>query len=103
MSHTPDLRRFLYDNGFFVANEKFVFENDKLYAVLTATYTGEKIAYDEIDILLGYGYKNRLGDAAFADYVARTLFHLKNKFHSTDKTESEKSKVLYNKIIEVTK
>ena len=103
MSHTPDLRRFLYDNGFFISNERFVYENDKLYVIFTATYTGGLIKYDEIDMLIGYGYKSKLADAAFGDYVDRTLFHLKNKFNSTDKSESEKAKFLYKKIIEVTK
>ena len=102
MSRTPDLRRFLYDNGFLVVNEKFVYENDKLYVILFATYTGEMINYDEIDVLLGYGYETKRTDSAFRDYVARTLFHLENKFNSTDKTEVEKAKVLYKRIIEVT-
>ena len=53
MSHPEDLRRYLWDNGFSVLAEQAVAEDEKVYLVLCAEYTGEKTKATAADCYVG--------------------------------------------------
>lgn len=53
MTHTEDLRKALYDNGFYIDKELVAKDTDKLYIVLSAYYSGEKYNYSEFDLIVG--------------------------------------------------
>lgn len=42
MTKTPLLRKFLYENGFSIQNEKIIFENEKFFPILWVEFSGEK-------------------------------------------------------------
>lgn len=53
MTHTEDLRKALYDNGFHIDKELVAKDTDKLYIVLSAYYSGKKQNYSEFDLIVG--------------------------------------------------
>ncbi len=44
MTHTEDVRKYLYENGFEIEDERFVVDNKKVYCVMSAVYTGKACA-----------------------------------------------------------
>ncbi len=44
MTHTEDVRKYLYENGFEIEEERFVVDNKKVYCVMSAVYTGKACA-----------------------------------------------------------
>ncbi len=53
MTHTEELRKALFDNGFVIDNEVVVKDGDKLYIVLSAYYYGDATAYTDLDLIVG--------------------------------------------------
>ena len=41
MTHSEDVRKFLYENGFIIDEEKFIFDNKKVYCCISSVFTGE--------------------------------------------------------------
>lgn len=52
MTHPEEVRRFLSENGFSITEERIV-EEDKLYQIIGADYTGELRSLSEAECLLG--------------------------------------------------
>ncbi len=100
MSHTEDLRRFLFDSGFSIDDEMLVKETGKLYTVINAHYTGETYVYTDVDLMIGKILPGRRRDALFSEMVDRVLYHLENKQKSTDTTEVQRARKLYDEIKE---
>ena len=53
MTHTEELRKALFDNGFVIDNEVVAKDGDKLYIVLSAYYYGDATAYTDLDLIVG--------------------------------------------------
>ncbi len=53
MRNVPDLRAYLYENGFAIIDEKLAREEDRIYEIICAEYRGEKRAMSELSLLLG--------------------------------------------------
>lgn len=52
-SHSEDVRRYLYANGFEIIEEAACFEDDKVYICMFAEYTGKISEHTEAEFLLG--------------------------------------------------
>ncbi len=87
MTHTHDLRKYLYDNGYEIYEEALISETDKLYTVICAKYTGTAQKYSEAELYLGKVLLGRERDALFEDMLERVFFHLENKQKSTSECE----------------
>ena len=53
MQHIPDLRRYLYENGFAVEKETQATADGKFYQIICAVYDGTVREYTETDLLIG--------------------------------------------------
>lgn len=54
MTHAEALRKYLFENGFEVTDERIVREGEKLYQIILARYTKKEISpYSEEELLLG--------------------------------------------------
>ncbi len=53
MTHAEELRKTLYDNGFIINKEIATTDKDKLYIVISAYYCGEKLNYNNFDLIVG--------------------------------------------------
>lgn len=54
MTHAEALRKYLFENGFEVTDERIVREGEKLYQIILASYTKKEIEpYSEEELLLG--------------------------------------------------
>ncbi len=53
MTHPEILRAFLRDNGYCVVDERAVAEDDRVYQLILAEYTGESEQYSTEELLLG--------------------------------------------------
>lgn len=67
MTKVSHLREFLWENGFEILEEVYLFEAH-YYTVMSVCYQGSSIAFDEIDALLGKDVENKV--LAFDDAVA---------------------------------
>lgn len=85
------LIRYLYDNGFILLQQKTCRVKDKVYTVLQAQYTGDKIQYDEYDTYRGI---LDLSDPVSREFISRAVTHLEKKGLSSPdlKTVAEKLK-----------
>ena len=53
MTRPEALRAFLFENGFAIKEEKYVFDEGKYYVIFLAVYTGEREEYTEADAYFG--------------------------------------------------
>ncbi len=53
MTAQDDLRKFLWENGYEILEERFTREREKPYGVICAVYTGKNTAYTYDDLFLG--------------------------------------------------
>ena len=91
MTHTHDLRKYLFESGFEISDERLCKETGKLYLVISASYNGNKTEYSELDLLIGKILPSKYRDELFYEMCERTLYHLENKKKSLDPTEADKA------------
>lgn len=53
MTHTEELLKTLFDNGFIIDNEVVAEDTDKLYIIISAYYYGDATAYTDLDLIVG--------------------------------------------------
>ena len=53
MSHTERLREYLYSHGYQIIAEKAICESGRLYTIICAEYSDEKIQFTDFDIFAG--------------------------------------------------
>ena len=53
MTKPEVLRAFLYENGFAVKTERYVFDEGKYYVIILASFTGERAEYTDADAYFG--------------------------------------------------
>lgn len=70
MTKQDRLRKYLWDGGWTITDESFVSEGTKPYALILASYTGEKTGYSYPDLFLG---KLRPKTEDFARYAFKLL------------------------------
>ena len=70
MSAQEELRKALWDNGFTIHKEVFVFDAGKPYTVMQVTFTGESTEYSYLDLFLG---KERIITDEFKKYCQKVL------------------------------
>lgn len=68
MTAQDDLRKYLWDNGYAIAEERYTLERGKPYGILCAVYTGENTPYSYEDLFLG---KIRPCTEAYSAYVKK--------------------------------
>ncbi len=65
MRNAPDLRAYLYENGFDIIDERLAREEDRIYEIICAEYRGEKREVDARSLLLGEkNIENKARDTA---------------------------------------
>lgn len=70
MSAQEELRKALWDNGFEIICERFVFESGKAYTVMAVKSSGTKTDYSFVDLFLG---KERIPSFEFSKYCEKIL------------------------------
>ncbi len=70
MSAQEELRKFLWENGFDILKEIFVFDSGKPYTVMQVKYSGKNTQYSYLDLFLG---KSRTPSREFSLYCEKTL------------------------------
>ena len=105
MQHIPDLRKYLYENGFSITKELQATAEGKFYQIICAVYTGASKDYTEIDLLLGhYNIEHKAENIEnFRRLCDRHTDILREKIKGLEKGgyDTEKEKMLYEKIIEL--
>ncbi|MBQ8496067.1 MAG: SAM-dependent methyltransferase [Clostridia bacterium] len=102
MQHIPDLRRYLYENGFAVTKELQATADGKFYQIICAVYDGISREYTEKDLLLGrYNIEHKTENAEnFCRLCERQLDVLREKIKGLEKGsyDTRKEKALYQSI-----
>ncbi len=71
------VRKYLYENGFEITDEKTVAEKGKYYSCMSAVYTGESAEYNIYDLYIGKSDKNT--DESAKGYFEMILSQLEKK------------------------
>ena len=94
------LRKFLYDNGFIILEEKCVVAGNRPYSVIKARWTSEKNNYNLYDVYVG---KISIKDSYSRDYIHKITEQLSKKLIGLSKdTESSgylDYKELYDRLV----
>ncbi len=103
MTHTHDLRRGLYENGFNIVDETLVRDRDRIYQIIVAEYDGIKRSVSEPELWLG-SMNIAKGGAELAELASLYASGLEKKirgFASAGKTDPEASSLYdaFNNII----
>lgn len=76
MSRANELRKYLFESGFFIEREEAVSEGKRTYSIMKVCYTGEKTAFTEADAYIG---KLDLSSSDAVKYIQKQLRHLENE------------------------
>ena len=97
-SHSENLRRFLFDNGFEIVEEKACFEDKKVYICLSAVYSGNIRNYNETELILG-SFLNK-SDKPSQAFIEKKLKRLRARRDALIARETQLQEVAkLNKII----
>lgn len=73
-SHSENLRKFLFDNGFEIMQETACFEDDKVYICMSASFCGKVCEYSEAQLVFGsFLSKNDEPSKAFVEKKLRRI------------------------------
>lgn len=107
MQHIPDLRKYLYENGFAITKETQATADGKFYQIICAVYCGIPQMYTETDLLLGqYNITHRHENMEnFSRLCQRQTEILHEKIRGLEKGgyDTQKEKALYAGITELMK
>ena len=98
MSHAEDLRKYLFDSGFVIDDERLVEDADKLYVVMKAHYCGNITKYEPYQLYLGNVLTVENSGELYIEMCRRVLYHLNNKQKSNDPVQCENAQRLYDVI-----
>ena len=81
MRNVPDVRAYLLANGFEIIDEALAREEDRIYEMICAKYSGKASEYSELSLLIGdKNIENRASDEAlFAAFCEKQASALKKK------------------------
>lgn len=84
MSRAPQLRKFLFENGFEIINERKASVDRRVYAVINAEYTGVREQYELRELYLGP--ERFLSGESSADrrYAEKELSQIKTRLQGID-------------------
>lgn len=85
MTAIPELRQFLFENGFDIVREEAVVDEKKVYSVMLVTFTGES-EHDEIEKYMG---KIIPASDYSCEYANKVVFQLKNKLKGFEHSDSK--------------
>lgn len=89
MTHSEDVRKFLFENGFYVENEICVTEGNKVYIVMSVFYDGEKRDFDGFAVYFGL-LDNSDASKAYRNRQLDRLIKKKQGAVCSDNAELEK-------------
>ena len=105
MQHIPELRKYLYENGFSITKELQATAEGKFYQIICAVYTGIPRNYTEMELLLGHYNIERKDENKenFSLLCNRHTDILREKIKGLEKGgyNTEKERTLYEKLIEL--
>ncbi len=103
MSRANELRKYLYDNCFEIAEERVVCEGKRLYTIISAYYSGKKTEYDDVFLYVGKVLSNFNDEAK--KYVLNQAEVLRKAAEGMAKSDDdrEKSVKLYDLSLKIAK
>jgi tRNA (adenine22-N1)-methyltransferase len=100
-SHDEDVRKYLFDNGFSITDERVCFEDGKVYICIGAVYTGKKSKHSEAELMFGSILGQ--GDEAAVAFKEKKLKRIKARLsalneYGGDEDEKKLLKKIMNEI-----
>ena len=94
MRNVADVRAYLLLNGFCIADEALAREDERIYEIICAEYTGERCAADELTLLLGKANiaKRSENKAIFRDFCKKQSAALQKKIGGMKKGGADAAK-----------
>ncbi|MCQ2485864.1 MAG: class I SAM-dependent methyltransferase [Clostridia bacterium] len=86
-SHSEDVRKYLFENGFEIIEENACFEDNKVYICMCAEFTGIKTEHSEAEILLGRFIER--DDEASVAFKEKKLKRIRVRLEALIKTQPD--------------
>lgn len=98
MTHSQDVRQYLYENGFYIDAEKTCCDDNKNYIVISAYYNGECVEKDDFYYLFG----DKITPDTVTDkaYIKRQYSFLKSRYEGLLKSNNVKQAEKYRLLLE---
>ena len=90
-SHSEDVRKYLYTNGFEIIEEAACFEDGKVYICICAEYTGKISEHTEAEILLGK-FIGRADEASKA-FIEKKLKRVRVRLDALKNTQPDSEEI----------
>lgn len=103
MSKFPELREYLYRNGYVITDEIPVREEERVYSVILTEKTSEKVDYEPVDIYVSPSLREKTG-ADRDSYIEKVIRRLEKKYSGLKKAvnpqidEIEKYRIIIDEI-----
>ena len=90
MSRANELRKYLCDNCFEIAEERIACEGRRLYTIISAYYSGKKVEYDDVFLYVGKVLSSTSDQAK--RYVLNQSDILRKAAEGMEKSDNDKEK-----------
>ncbi len=89
------LRKFLYENGFFIQNEHLVKEDKRIYTIIETFYNGKAYEYCEIDLFFSNSIRENISLPLYKEYVEKKYAEFKKITEGIRKSDANKEILSY--------
>lgn len=97
MTHTYDVRKYLWENGFYIDKEKTCSDGGRVYVVISAYYDGEKKEID--DFLCYFGEKIKPDSENDKIYINKQLAIVKSRYQGLSSGGKEEEAKVFLEIL----
>lgn len=97
MTHSYDVRKFLYENGFYIDTEKFCTDDGRDYVVMSAYFRDEYVSL--YDFYYYFGDVVTGATPSEKGYIKRQYFYIKSRFEGLKKSGNEQEAEVFGKVL----
>ena len=97
MTHSYDVRKFLYENGFYIDTEKFCTDDGRDYVVISAYFADEYVRLNDFcyyfgDVVTGSTESER-------GYIKRQYFYIRSRYEGLKKSGNDEEAEVFGKVL----
>lgn len=97
MTHSYDVRKFLYENGFYIDTEKFCTDDGRDYVVISAYFSDEYVRLYEF-----YYYFGNVATGSTESergYIKRQYFYIRSRYEGLKKSGNDAEAEFFGKVL----
>ena len=97
MTHSYDVRKFLYENGFYIDTEKFCTDDGRDYVVISAYFADEYVRL--YDFYYYFGNVVTGSTESERGYIKRQYFYIRSRYEGLKKSGNDEEAEVFRKVL----